>query len=275
MSLLCTQLTPEQPAPTKYLPSLHQKKEIQPSSRHPKQVVSTNHYQTRARHTSELETHPFSSQKQHKSNYDLPRGMADSSNHPAPGEWGPPPTTSCSLCPTVCKARASTQVLPGVAAGTTAPLSLCFRSSDPQDCYSHWAHALPSPHPSPPAPHKPYTYSQHLQSLCPADPSRSCKPFSHGRVSPERRKALTCLHFTPPDQAGREAAGLAQHSLEQTNSPKVELQLWACNQCFIQAHGRSLGPALMLPVAAGLCCLLNLGSPTVGPPGAEWQPAQS
>ena len=153
--------------------------------------------------------------------------------------------------------------------GTAAPPSLCSRNSDPQDCYSPWVPALPSPFPAPPALRKPHTYSQHLQSLRPADPSSSCKPFSHGRVSPERRKALTCLQFAPLDKAGRKAAGLAQHSLGQSNSPEVQLQLWACNQCFIQPHGRSLGPALMLPAAAGLCCPLNSGSPTVGPPGAS------
>lgn len=191
------------------------------------------------------------------------------------GSGAPPQSLAGVSAPQFAKPRPAPRSYLGWQPGTTAPPSLCFRSSDPQDCYSHWAHAQPSPHPSPPAPHKPYTYSQHLQSLRPADPSRSCKLFSHGRVSPERRKALTCLHFTSPDQAGREAAGLAQHSLGQSNGPKVQLQLWARNQCFIQAHGRSLGPALMLPVAAGLCCLLNLGSPTVGSPGAEWQPAQS
>lgn len=134
-------------------------------------------------------------------------------------------------------------------------------------------HTLPSLHPAPPSPsqtpHKHRTYSQRLQSLRPADPSRSCKPFSHGRASPERGKALTCLQFAPPDHTDREAAGLAQHSLGQSNSPKVQLQLWACNQCFTQLYGRSLGPDLMLPAVAGLCYPLNLGSSTVSPPGAS------
>lgn len=207
---------------------------------------------------------------------------------PLQGSGDPPRTTGCSLCPAGCRARASTQG--PTWGGNQGPHHLLHSAPgalSPKTAIPPWVHTLPSPQPTP-APHKPHTYSQHLQSLCPADPSRSCKPLSHGRASPERRKALTCLQFAPPAQAGREAAGLAQHSLGQSNSPKVQLQLWACNQCFMQPHGRSLGPALMLPVTAGLHCLLNSDSPIVGLPGAsqstlnpagissrEWQPAQS
>lgn len=49
-------------------------------------------------------------------------------------------------------------------------------------------------------------------------------------------------------RAEGEAAGLDLHSLRQSNRLKVQLQLWACNQCFTELHGRSLRPALTLSV---------------------------
>lgn len=110
------------------------------------------------------------------------------------------PTTGCSLCSTACRARASSQVPPEVTVRDSDPGALTPRTVIPLGAHSA---NLPS---SPSNPPKPHTYSQHLQSLYPADPSRSCKPFSHGRMSPERRKALTCLQFASPEQAGRGAA---------------------------------------------------------------------
>lgn len=175
--------------------------------------LSTNHSRQGLGHTSDLETHPFSSQNQPKSNYALPGGRAGSSNQVSRDSH----SDHCSLCFTVCRARASSRVLPGARVRDSDPGALTPRTAIPLGAHSA---KLPS---SPSNPPKPHTYSQHLQSLYPADPSSSCKPFSHGRMFPERRKALACLQFAPPEQAGREAATLAQHSLGQSNSPKMHL----------------------------------------------------
>lgn len=124
---------------------------------------------------------------------------------------------------------------------TTLP-STRSRSSDPTDYHPYRMSIVPQP--TPPTLHlhpalaeqpAPNRSQQILQTILPWQSLSGEKESSH-------------LPAVCSSRAEGEAAGLDLHSLRQSNRLKVQLQLWACNQCFTELHGRSLRPALTLPV---------------------------
>lgn len=120
--------------------------------------MSTNHSRQGVGHTSDLETHPFASQNQPKSNYALPGGRAGSSNQLSRD----PRSNHCSLCFTVCRARASSRVLPGARVRDSDPGALTPRTAIPPGCT--FCQAPIQPLQPPQAPHLQPAFAEPLPS---------------------------------------------------------------------------------------------------------------